>query len=115
MFILFLGSDENCPVKHYERGYVFKTPNLRRLALGYVGIPEREYSLLLAGLTNLTHLDLSNCFEVLNFDFYDQVPNLVSLTLYNVKVNGNPIAFVNNICHLKKLRYGKVFGVNQKN
>ncbi|XP_043505625.1 protein zer-1 homolog [Polistes fuscatus] len=99
-----LVADENSS-NYYKRGYVFKTPNLRRLALGYVGIPEKEYSLLLAGLTNLTHLDLSNHFQGLNFEFYDQVPNLLSLTLYNVKVNVDPIAFVNNICHLKKLRH----------
>lgn len=99
----FIAADSS--INYYEREYVFKTPNLRRLALGYVGIPASEYSMLLKGLTHLTHLDLSNSFDIDTFDFYYRVPNLVSLTLYNVKVNTDPKSFVKNICQLKNLRY----------
>lgn len=91
-------------IDYHKRGYVFKTPNLKRLALGYVGIPTSEYVLLLAKLNNLTHLDLSNSFNIDTFEFYHLVPNLVSLTLYNVKVNINSKSFVKNICRLKSLR-----------
>lgn len=101
---LFLVTAESS-FDYYKRGYVFKTPNLRRLALGYLGITSPEYNLLLAGLTNLTHLDLSNSFDVDTFEFYHLVPNLVSLTLYNVKVNADPKSFVKNISQLKNLRY----------
>lgn len=81
---------------------MFKAPNLRTLALEYVTIYASEYNILLAGLTNLKNLDLSNSFNVDNFDFYHLIPNLVSLVLYNVNIQ--PQALV-NICHLKNLRY----------
>lgn len=99
---------------YYKQGYVFKTPNLRRLALGYVGIPATEYVILLKGLTQLTHLDLSNSFDIDTFEFYYLVPNLVSLTLYNVKVNTDPKSFVRNICQLKNLRHLDISQSNYK-
>ncbi|XP_011694768.1 PREDICTED: protein zer-1 homolog [Wasmannia auropunctata] len=96
----------NSSFNYYERGYVFNTPNLKRLALAHVGIfTTAEYLLLLAGLKNLTHLDLSNSCNIYTFEFYHLVPNLVSLTLYNVKVNTDPKPFVKNICQLKSLRH----------
>ncbi|XP_071563847.1 protein zer-1 homolog [Temnothorax nylanderi] len=101
-------------INYYQRGYVFKTPNLKRLALGYVGIPLWEYLLLLAGLTNLTHLDLSNSCNIDTFEFYHLVPNLVSLALYNVKVNTDPKSFVKNICQLKNLRHLDISQSNYK-
>lgn len=54
---------------------------------------------------NLTHLDLSNSCNIDTFEFHHLVPNLVSLALYNVKVNTDPKSFVKNICQLKNLRY----------
>ncbi|KAL0133150.1 hypothetical protein PUN28_000719 [Cardiocondyla obscurior] len=101
-------------INYYERGYVFNTPNLKRLALGYVGIPSSEYLLLLAGLTNLTHLDLSNSCNIDTFEFYHLVPNLVSLALYNVKVNTDPKYFVKNICQLKNLRHLDISQLHSK-
>ncbi|KAL6258863.1 protein zer-1 homolog isoform X2 [Pogonomyrmex barbatus] len=101
-------------VNYYEQGYVFKTPNLKRLALGYVGIPSSEYSLLLAGLINLTHLDLSNSCNIDTFEFYHLIPNLVSLALYNVKVNTDAKSFVKNICQLKNLRHLDISQSNHK-
>jgi len=100
---------------YQTRRYVFKTPNLKRLALAYVGIPSSEYALLLAGLTNLTHLDLSNSCNIDTFEFYHLVPNLVSLALYNVKVNTDPKSFVKNICQLKNLRYITKLGLYLNN
>ena len=89
---------------YQKQGYVFKVPNLRTLALEYVPICASEYNMLLAGLTNLTNLDLSNSFDVGTFDFFHLVPNLISLVLYNVKIISQAQAFVSNICHLKNLR-----------
>lgn len=82
-----------------------KADNLKRLALWNVEIAASEYVLLLAGLTKLTHLDLSNASEIGNLYFHSLVPNLVSLSLYNVKINADPQTFINNVCHLKHLRY----------
>ncbi|XP_012281887.1 protein zer-1 homolog isoform X2 [Orussus abietinus] len=90
---------------YYPRGYLFKTPKLKRLAVGNVCISTSEYAFLLAHLPQLTHLDLSNATEIQNFYFHNFVPNLVSLTLYNVKLSSNLQSFVSRVCHLKKLRH----------
>lgn len=97
---------------YQKQGYVFKIPNLRTLALEYVPICALEYNILLAGLTNLTNLDLSNSFDVGIFDFFHLIPNLVSLVLYNVKIISQAQAFVNNICHLKNLRHLDISQIN---
>ncbi|XP_053995364.1 protein zer-1 homolog [Hylaeus anthracinus] len=91
--------------EYQRRGYVFETPSLRNLALEYVGIHPQEYNILLAGLTNLTHLDLSNNLHVGYFTSFDLVPNLISLVLHNDKINNQAQAFISNICHLKNLRH----------
>lgn len=111
---MIVPSSLNASINYYERGYVFKTPNLKCLALGYVGIPSSEYLLLLAGLINLTHLDLSNSCNIDTFEFHHLVPNLVSLALYNVKVNTDPKSFVKNICQLKNLRHLDISQSNYK-
>ncbi|KZC13951.1 Protein zer-1 like protein [Dufourea novaeangliae] len=91
--------------EYQKRGYVFKIPNLRSLTLEYVRIRTPEYNLLLAGMTNLTHLDLSNNFHIGNFEFFSSVPNLISLVLHNVKINFQVPAFLDNLCCLKNLRH----------
>ncbi|XP_076231127.1 protein zer-1 homolog [Calliopsis andreniformis] len=91
-------------IEYQERGYVFKIPNLRSLALEYLSICGPKYDILLNGLTNLTHLDLS-CNLVINFDFCELVPHLVSLVLHNVRINTQAPTFVENVCSLKKLRH----------
>ncbi|XP_012530161.1 protein zer-1 homolog [Monomorium pharaonis] len=107
--------DGSCSsVNYYERESVFKTPKLKRLALAYVLIPSQQYFHLLAGLTNLTHLDLSECCNIDTFAFYSLVPNLISLTLYNVKLNVDPKSFVKNICQLKNLRHLDISQFNHK-
>ncbi|KAK1128638.1 hypothetical protein K0M31_003096 [Melipona bicolor] len=99
-------------IAYQKQGYVFKIPNLRTLALEYVPICASEYNMLLAGLTNLTNLDLSNSFDVGTFDFFHLVPNLISLVLYNVKIISQAQAFVSNICHLKNLRHLDISQIN---
>ncbi|XP_043257797.1 protein zer-1 homolog [Colletes gigas] len=88
-----------------KRGYVFKIPNLRSLALEYIKLPPQQYNLLFTGLSNLTHLDLSNNFYIVYLHSYDMLPNLVSLILHNARINIQAEAFVNSICHLKNLRH----------
>ncbi|XP_003702430.1 protein zer-1 homolog [Megachile rotundata] len=87
---------------YQKRGYVFKLPNLRSLALKCVTLSASEYNILLAGLTNLKNLDLSNSINVNDFEFYHLIPNLVSLVLYNVYITPEGLA---NICNLKNLRH----------
>jgi len=99
-------------INYHERGYVLKAPNLKRLALEDIKISALDYVLLLAGLTNLTHLDLSNNSHIDTFEFYHLVPNLVSLTLYNVRIS-DAKSFVKNICQLSNLRY--ILNNNTKN
>ncbi|XP_012262910.2 protein zer-1 homolog [Athalia rosae] len=97
----YLKDDEDLPTNYSRRGYVLKAPNLRRLALWYLRIPATEYILLLSGLTSLTHLDLSYASNIGNLYFHKLIPNLVSLSLYNVNVSASCIR---SICHLKNLR-----------
>lgn len=87
---------------YQKRGYVFKLPNLRSLALKCVRFSKSDYNILLAGLTNLKNLDLSNSINVNDVEFYHLVPNLVSLVLYNVYITPKGLA---NICNLKNLRH----------
>ncbi|XP_033224674.1 protein zer-1 homolog [Belonocnema kinseyi] len=102
-------------VNYCERGYVFSTPNLRRLTVGNITIRGSEYTILLEGLCNLSHLDLSNNQNIGNFYFYSLVPNLVSLTLYDVKLNADAQNFVENVSHLKSLRHLDISQTNYKN
>ncbi|XP_015513478.1 protein zer-1 homolog isoform X1 [Neodiprion pinetum] len=99
-----LKSEDDSALNYNKRGYVLRTPNLKKLALWNVDIAAYKYELLLAGLTNLTHLDLSNASHIGHVYYHNLVPNLVSLSLYNVKINSHPEAFVTNISYLKNLR-----------
>ena len=105
----FSSDDEMFHSKYYKRGYVFNAPNLRRLTLGNLMISCGEYSILLERLPNLSHLDLSNNYNIGGFCLYSLVPNLVSLNLYNVKLNTDAPAFVENVRHLRNLRYSIYF------
>ncbi|XP_015126725.1 protein zer-1 homolog isoform X2 [Diachasma alloeum] len=99
---------------YLKRGYVFHTPNLKHLAFEYVGVSPQQYSILLAGLTNLTHLDLSNAVNIGSFEFCTSVPHLVSLCLYNVRILDYFNAFVENIIKLKELRHLDLSHSNHK-
>jgi Zyg-11 family protein len=58
--------------------------------------------LLLRHLTSLTHLDLSNCGDLDNFEYTEHLVNLTSLVLYNVSAVDNMIPA---ICKLRTLRH----------
>ncbi|KAK0181470.1 hypothetical protein PV327_003754 [Microctonus hyperodae] len=101
-------------VNYLRRGYVFKTPNLRHLVLEHVKVAPEQYPILLSGLSELTHLDLSNASNIGNFEFADSIPNLISLCLYNVTIMDDPHAFVANVTQLKKLRHLDLSHSNHK-
>ncbi|XP_076643690.1 protein zer-1 homolog isoform X2 [Halictus rubicundus] len=103
----FIMSIQNSSLSHEykQRGYIFNLPNLRSLALEFDNCNKNiSYNLLLARLPNLVHLDLSNnmisCFKFLSF-----FPNLISLVLYNVRIDSLAKDFIQNLCHLKNLRH----------
>lgn len=88
---------------YHKRGYVLRAPNLRKLAVKNLYVPGEKlyFPLLLHPLTNLAHLDLSNCFDLGDLSYLCELKNLVSLVLYNVQ--RLQIAF-DSICKLKTLR-----------
>ncbi|XP_043277566.1 protein zer-1 homolog [Venturia canescens] len=97
-----------------NRGYIFNTPHLRRLAVHNINIPSLDYRILLGTLTNLTHLDISGATDVKSFTFLEEVPQLLSLCLYNVKNISSCKTFVAEICQLKKLRHLDISQSNHK-
>ncbi|XP_018578075.1 protein zer-1 homolog [Anoplophora glabripennis] len=71
--------------EQYDRGFIFLTPNLKRLTLkGLNSLQPDFYMLLLNPLSTLTYLDLSNCSDLQDFDYTEHLVNLTSLVLYNV-------------------------------
>ncbi|KAJ3660871.1 hypothetical protein Zmor_005300 [Zophobas morio] len=89
--------------QHYDRGFIFLAPSLRRLTLKSLNALQPDfYLLLLRHLTSLTHLDLSNCSDLDNFEYTEHLVNLNSLVLYNVSGIENMIPA---ICKLKTLRH----------
>ncbi|XP_019873496.2 protein zer-1 homolog isoform X2 [Aethina tumida] len=89
--------------EHYDKGFIFLAPSLRKLCLR--GLQELQvdfYMLLLNHLSTLTHLDLSNCSYLKDFDYTEHLTNLVSLVLYNVD---NIESKIVSICKLKTLRH----------
>ncbi|XP_031838773.1 protein zer-1 homolog isoform X2 [Nomia melanderi] len=90
--------------EYQKRGYVFKIPNLRSLALQFVETRMPRHASLLAGMPNLTHLDLSNNI-IDSFEFCSLFPNLRSLILYNVRINRQTKAFIESIGCLTNLRH----------
>ncbi|KAL1117159.1 hypothetical protein AAG570_004486 [Ranatra chinensis] len=91
-------------LSYEERGYILKTPNLRRLAVRglYTHREKHYFPLLLESLPNLTELDLSGCSDVENLDYITHLVNLTSLTLHNVFKIQDSLVY---ICQLKKLRH----------
>jgi Zyg-11 family protein len=95
----------NVVISPYERrGYILRTPNLRRLAVRALYVPgERFYfPILLRPLKNLTHLDLSSCEDLGTLDYLTEMANLMSLVLYNVHRIQDMLPA---ICSLKTLRF----------
>ncbi|KAF4526612.1 hypothetical protein B566_EDAN006428 [Ephemera danica] len=96
--------DESVISPYERRGYILRTPNLRRLAVRALYVPgEKAYfPLLLRPLKNLTHLDLSSCEDLGALDYLTEVTNLISLVLYNVHRIQDMLPA---ICKLKTLRH----------
>ncbi|CAH0547370.1 unnamed protein product [Brassicogethes aeneus] len=89
--------------EHYDKGFIFLAPALKKLSLrGLQELQSDFYMLLLNQLMNLTHLDLSNCSHLQNFDYTEHLTNLTSLILYNVD---NIECKITAICKLKLLRH----------
>lgn len=92
----------------YERqGYILRSPLLRRLAIRdlFVNRGPNFFDLLLKPLPDLTHLDLSNAFHnqgMAGFSWLLHSPNLVSLTLHNVK---DVEQSIDTLVQLKKIQH----------
>lgn len=89
--------------EHYDRGFIFLAPSLRRLTLKNLNSLQPDfYALLLRHLTTLIHLDLSSCSDLDNFEYAEHLVNLTSLVLYNVSGIEKMIP---TICRLTTLRH----------
>lgn len=87
----------------HGRGYILRTPNLRRLAVRHFIVNEEKtyFPLLLRPLHNLTYLDLSECFDLGDLSYLCELKSLISLILYNVQwLQGA----VGSLCKLVNLR-----------
>jgi Zyg-11 family protein len=85
-----------------RRGYILRTPNLRRLAVRqFIACAENPFPLLLLPLHNLTHLDLSECYDLRDLSYLCELKSLVSLILYNVKWLESAMG---SLCKLVNLR-----------
>lgn len=89
--------------EHYDRGFIFLAPCLKKLTLKRLNALQPDfYVLLLRHMTSLTHLDLSGCSDLDNFEYTEHLNSLTSLVLYNVTGLEN---LVPAICKLKSLRH----------
>ncbi|KAJ8927908.1 hypothetical protein NQ314_019538 [Rhamnusium bicolor] len=89
--------------EQYDRGFIFLAPNLKRLTLKSLSSLQPDfYMLLLNPLSTLTHLDLSTCSDLQNFDYTEHLVNLISLVLYNVDGIDTKVPA---ICKLTNLRH----------
>ncbi|XP_060519306.1 protein zer-1 homolog [Cylas formicarius] len=87
----------------WNQNYIFLAPNLRRFSLqSCQDLPASFYALLLNPMTNLTHLDLSNCTDLGTLNYTEHLVNLRSLVLYNVS---SIAILVPSICKLKNLTH----------
>lgn len=87
----------------FDRNYILIVPMLKRLALrGVKQLSPDFYNVFFYNLVNLTHLDLSNCSDLGNFEYSNRLVNLSSLILYNVNYIKE---MVPAICNLKNLRH----------
>lgn len=82
---------------------IIYAPKLRKLTIrGLQDLKPMFYKVLLKPLDRLTHLDLSNCNDLGDFKYVENLTCLTSLTLYNV----NCLHIIaDNLCKLKSLRH----------
>ncbi|XP_046386506.1 protein zer-1 homolog [Ischnura elegans] len=97
----------------FKRGYIIKAPNLRRLAVRNLNTQVEVwfFRLLVQSLHNLTHLDLSGCYDLDDLSYLCELNNLTSLILHNVRRLQETIG---SICLLKKLRHLDISQSNEK-
>lgn len=91
---------------NYERrGYILKTPNLKKLTVRKLYVPGEKiyFQLLLNPLKKLTYLDLSGCFDLGNLSYLAELPNLTSLVLFNVQRLQSAIPSIMKLTNLKHL------------
>lgn len=88
---------------YHRRGYILRTPNLRRLAVRHfiVNGEKTYFPLLLRPLHNLTYLDLSGCFDLGDLSYLSELKSLSSLILYDVQWLQGAIG---SLCKLVNLR-----------
>ncbi|KAK7793806.1 hypothetical protein R5R35_013022 [Gryllus longicercus] len=89
---------------YHKRGYILRTPNLRRLTIKNLSVHrERMYfPLLLQPLANLTYLDLSSCSDLGDLSYLCELKNLLSLILFNVQ---RLQECIDSLCTLTSLRH----------
>lgn len=95
--------------KYILRGYILKTPKLKRLTAHHllVDSSDRKYfSLLLRNLSKLYYLDLSGSTGLGNFGFLQPLQNLSVLILHNAP---NLQYGIQIICCLKHLMYVYIY------
>lgn len=98
---------------YQERGYILRTPNLRKLTVKNLYVPGEKFyfPLLLHSLQNLVYLDLSNCFDLGDLSYLCDLKNLSTLILYNVQRLQDAIA---SICRITSLRVLDISQSNEK-
>lgn len=104
---------ESLSSPYFKRGYIIRTPNLRRLAVRNLNthVEVLFFRLLVQSLHNLTHLDLSGCYDLDDLSYLCKLKNLSSLVLHNVRRLQETME---SICILKKLRHLDISQSNEK-
>nr|XP_045589985.1 protein zer-1 homolog [Procambarus clarkii] len=107
-------SSDSSPVSEIkQRGYILRTPNLKKLVVRELYHPkEPEYfALLLKPLTKLTHLDLSGCFFLHDVSYILPMKYLVSINLHSVQRIQDAIPAISE---MKTIKFLDVSQANQK-
>lgn len=113
-----------CLISHDEslyrdRGYVINAPKLKRLTIQRRGLAIFPL-LLLRPLTNLTHLDLSECASMGAIWALTELQNLKSLVLHSVHLSKDIIEWISSLHSLRHLdisqsneRHAKYYNPNE--
>ncbi|XP_071548174.1 protein zer-1 homolog isoform X2 [Panulirus ornatus] len=107
-------SSDSSPVSEIkQRGYILRTPNLRKLVVRELYQPKEPdyFALLLKSLTKLTHLDLSGCFFLHDVRYILLMKYLVSLNLHSVQRIQDTVPA---LYEMKTLKFLDVSQANQK-
>lgn len=91
-----------------QRGYIIDAPNLRLLTIHCRGLPMFPL-LLLKPLSNLTHLDLSECSSLGSIWALSELKNLKSLILYSVHWSKDIIDWITTLGNLRHLDISQSF------